>query len=140
MKILKVLLNIKNEAGMTLIEVLVALAILGIIAAAVPSGLMTASKAVKITDDRTTVETLAISQMEHTKKSPYIDFSEVGHGDYELISASEGYSVEVVAVPIYSDNGTPVPSGEDLGLQMITATASHVDGASLTFETYKVAR
>jgi len=125
---------------MTLIEILVALAILGIIAMTVPSGLMTTSRAVKITDDRTTVETLAISQMEYTKKSPYIDYSEVGHGEYELISTTEGYSVEVVAVPIYSDNCTPLPSGQDLGLQMITVTASHIDGASLAFETYKVAR
>lgn len=129
-----------NETGMTLIETLVALAILGIIVVAISSGLATTSKAIFITDERTTAESLTISQMEHVKNSAYIDFSDPGHGDYELIAAPDGYSVEITTIPIESDTGQPLPSGEDLGLQKMIVTAKHHGESPLTFETYKVER
>jgi len=54
---------IKNEKGMSLIEVLVALAILGIAAAAFLSGLATVSRALIIADERTTAESLAKTEI-----------------------------------------------------------------------------
>ena len=86
-----------SEGGVTLIETLIALAILGAIVAAIGSGLATTSKTVFIADRRSTIESLAISQMEHSKNSAYINFSDPGHGDYELISTPSGYSVEITA-------------------------------------------
>ena len=61
----------KNEKGFSLIEVVIALALLGIIAIAVLSGLATASIALIIADERTTSESLARSQMEYVKNCSY---------------------------------------------------------------------
>ena len=61
----------RNEKGFSLVEVLVALALLGIIGAAFLSGLATASKSILIADERTTAESLARSQMEYVKKQDY---------------------------------------------------------------------
>ena len=63
----------KGERGVGLIEVLIALAILGLVAAAFLSGLATATKAVFIADERTTAESLARSQMEYVKNQGYKD-------------------------------------------------------------------
>jgi len=63
---------IKNERGFTLIEVLIAVALLSIIAVAFLSGLATASKALFIADERATAESLARSQMEYAKNQDYI--------------------------------------------------------------------
>ncbi len=62
-----------NEAGIGIIETLIALALLGIIAVGFLSGLGTASKAIIIADERTTAESLARSQMEYAKNLTYID-------------------------------------------------------------------
>jgi len=59
---------IKNERGFTFVEVVIALAILGVIAAGFLMALATASKAIIIADERTTAESLARSQMEYVKK------------------------------------------------------------------------
>jgi len=128
------------ERGVALIEVLVALAILGIVAAAILGGMATASKAAALADERTTVQSLAISQMECVKSSTYIDFSDPGHGDYELIDTPENYSVEVATVPIDPDTGQALPEGQDLGLQKIVVTAGHYGESVLTLESYKGAR
>lgn len=129
-----------SESGITLIETLIALAILGAIVAAIGSGLATTSKTVFIADERSTIESLAISQMEYCKNSAYINFSDPGHGDYELITTPSGYSVEITATPIDPDTAQPLPEGQDLGLQKITVTAIHEGESGLTFEAYKVER
>ena len=82
---------IKNERGIGLIEVLIALAILGIVAAAFLSGLATASKAIYIADVRTTAESLARSQMEYVKNQPYDDTLPIV---YTKISAPPGFSID----------------------------------------------
>ena len=61
----------KGERGIGLIEVLIALVILGIIAIAFLGGLATTSKAVLVADIRTTAESLARSQMEDVKNQAY---------------------------------------------------------------------
>jgi prepilin-type N-terminal cleavage/methylation domain-containing protein len=63
----------KNEKGFSLIEVIIALALLGIIAVAFMSGLATASKAIYIADERATAENLARNQMEYVKEQTYAD-------------------------------------------------------------------
>ena len=129
-----------SEGGITLIETLIALAILGAIVAAIGSGLATTSKTVFVADERSTIESLAISQMEHLKNSAYINFSDPEHEEYELIATPSRYSVEITATPIDPDTAQPLPEGQDLGLQKITVTAIHEEEAELTFEAYKVER
>ena len=61
-----------RESGITLIETVVALAILGAIAVIFLSGLATASKAAFIADEQATAESLAQSQMEWIKNASYV--------------------------------------------------------------------
>jgi len=129
-----------GEIGASLIETLVALAILGIIAIAFLSGLATASEATAITDERGTAESLARSQMEYVKSQGYISYAEPGHGEYALITTPDGYSVETTATPIDAETGDPLSEGEDNGLQKITVEAKHEDELVITLENYKVNR
>ncbi|GAG72481.1 unnamed protein product, partial [marine sediment metagenome] len=61
----------RRERGTTLIETAVALAVLGAIAVTFLSGLATTTKVVGLTDEQTTAESLAQSQMEWVKNAGY---------------------------------------------------------------------
>ena len=60
-----------NSTGFTLIEVLIAVAILGLVAVAFLSALTTASMALILADERTTAESLARTQLEYVKSQPF---------------------------------------------------------------------
>ncbi len=127
-----------KEAGVSLIETLIALALLGIIAATFLSGLTTAAKATFIADERATAESLARSQIEYVKSQGYIDYAGPEHEEYGLIITPSSYSVEITAVPIDPDTGQP--SEQDQGIQKITVTVKRNDKPVLTVENYKVDR
>jgi len=146
----------KNEKGFTLIEVLVALAILAIVGTGFLMALAIASKAIIIADERTTSESLARSQMEHVKNQDYStinvywDYTVTDSGpssSYEPDwwdnapppSVPDGYTVNVSATPLPD----PENSGSDLvGIQKITVSIYHNDESNpvLTLEDYKVDR
>ncbi len=145
---------IKNERGFSLIEVIIALALLGIIAVAFLGAMATASKALFIADERTTAESLARSQMEYVKSQSYStinvdwyytvtdlgrsssdppDWWDTGDpGNPPLLSGNyAGYSVEASADE----------DDDNVGIQMITVTVSHHDKPEvITLEGYKVKR
>ncbi len=62
-----------GESGVTLIETLVALAVLGLIAVVFLSGLATAARATLIADEQATAESLARSEIEYVKSQDYIN-------------------------------------------------------------------
>jgi len=62
----------KSDKGFSLIEVLVSLALLGMIAVAFIYGLSTSLKSVMVSEERVTGESLAKSQVEHIKAQDYI--------------------------------------------------------------------
>jgi len=128
------------ERGVTLVETLVALALMGIIAAAFLGGLATVSKATFIVDEQAMAENLARSQMESVKSQSYISYANPDHGNYGLITAPDGYSVEITVVPVDPNTGQPLPSGQDNGMQKITAIVKHQGKQVITFESYKVNR
>ena len=149
--------SMKNEKGFTLIEVLVALAILGLIAVAFLMALSTASKAIIIADERTTAESLARSQMEYVKNQSYITAPVGGEVIYLKIDASDipdGYTIwsvnraggivyggnneGIIGVPWDSQNNEAV--GTDAGLQRIKLVIKHDIKVVLTLEDYKVNR
>jgi len=119
-----------NEAGVTLIETLIALALLGIIAAAFLTGLSTASKAAFIADERATAESLARSQMEYVKTRPY-EPDATKYSPAEIPSGKDysGYSVMIDAEPSHAT-----------GIQKITVTIKHLDKQLITLEGYKADR
>ena len=63
----------KNEKGFSLLEVLMALMLMGIIAVAFLTGIASSSRAVLVADQKTTAESLARSQMEYVKKVSYVE-------------------------------------------------------------------
>ena len=128
-----------NETGVSLIETLVALAVLGLIAVAFLGGLATFARATLIADEQATAESLARTEMEHIKSQEYIDYADPGHEEYGLVVAPVSYSVEITTVPINLDTGQPLLSG-DQGIQKITVTVIRNEKVVLTIEDYKVDR
>ncbi len=76
-------IDIRRESGATLIETVVALAILGIVAVTFLSGLYTTSKAGFLADTRVTTMSLAQSQMEWAENASYSYYAtEYSPADY----------------------------------------------------------
>jgi len=125
-----------NESGVTLLETLVALAVLGLVAVAFLNGLTTAAQATIIADKQATAESLARSQMEYIKTLPYDDYAT----EYPLAPIpdeyeDEGYSATIVVEPL------PDPNDGTLdGIQKITVTVKRNNKEVLTVEDYKVDR
>ena len=119
-----------SETGVTLIETLVALALIGIISVAFLSGLATAAKATFIADERATAESLARSQIEYVKNQDYINYDEPDHEEYKLITPlGSNYSID-----------PPTITSIDVGIQKIRVTVKRGDKTVLTVDAYKVDR
>jgi prepilin-type N-terminal cleavage/methylation domain-containing protein len=119
----------KNERGLTLIEVLIALAIVAIVAGVFVSGLSTTSKSVMVSQERVAVDSLARFQMEDAKNQPYEEEATT----YPLISIptdliSQGYGLSVLAEPLNSP---------DDGIQKITVTVTRNGSTVFTLVDYK---
>ena len=122
----------KNEKGFTLIEVLIAIALLGIIGIAFLGGLSTASKALFLADERTTAESLARSQMEYVKIQ---DYDPTDTQSYEQVDVPSGdYPDFTISV-----NADPLNPTDD-GIQKITVVVKHHGKEIITLEDYKVDR
>ncbi len=114
----------KSEKGFSLIEVMIAIALLGIIGVAILGALATASNAMFVADERATAESLARSQIEYIKNQPY-----AGSYTPEPISDEyEGYLVTIADELI------------EIGLQKITITIEHHGEEVITLEGYKLDR
>lgn len=114
----------RNEKGFTLIGVVIAIALVGVIAVAFLGGLSNASKALFTTDTHSTGNNLAESQLEYVKKLPY----SATYSPAPIPSEYNGYSVTIDVTPL-----------EDGNIQKITVTVSHQDKPGvITLEGYKV--
>jgi type II secretory pathway pseudopilin PulG len=118
-----------GELGLTLIEAVVALAILGMAAVIFLGGLSIASKATIISQERVTAENLAKSQVEQLKNENYRPF-----GNYPEINIStelqnQGYAIDLVEVEQIAD-----------GLQKITIAVSRNGEEIFEIEAYKLER
>jgi len=120
---------VKNEKGFSLIEILISIAIMGILAVAFLGGLGTASKALFIADERETAMNLAQSQMEYILEQDYA----TSYTAAEIPSEYAGYTV---APPTVQDLG-------DGNIQRISIIVSHhgkqvITSTNSTLQGYKV--
>ena len=136
--------------GLTVIEVLLAVGLLGLIAATFLSSLTTSYKTVAVGSERTNAESLTRSEFEYIKDSPYyaLGFSYEIPGTpppwdqdrTELESHYQGYSIIVTGDPIRPSDHVAEPTGLDEGMQRITVEVHHQDGLVLITSTFKVNR
>jgi type II secretory pathway pseudopilin PulG len=122
----------RRERGTTLIETAVALAILGAIAVTFLSGLATTTKAVGLTDEQTTAESLAQSQMEWVKNASY-SYNATGYSPASIPGGKDyiNYSAIIAAESLHDP---------DDGIQKITVTVKRSDKEVIKLEGYKVDR
>jgi type II secretory pathway pseudopilin PulG len=118
---------IRSQRGVGLVEVIIALGILGVVSIAFLGALATASNAIVVSDEQTTAESLASSEMEYIKSQDYIDYSQDGHNVYDSVSPPEDYGVFTIVAPFDPESGNPYPQvggvyEQDEGIQRITVT------------------
>jgi type II secretory pathway pseudopilin PulG len=128
--------RLRKQGGFGLIEVIIALGLLGMIGIAFLGTLANASSAIILSDGRTTAESLARSEMEYVKSQEYIDYSVDGHDVYDSLGAPEDYILETEIAPF--DPASPGPDKtydevggvyeQDDGIQLITITITFFSG------------
>ena len=132
----------RGQKGFLLIEILVGLALLGIITVAFLNGLSTTAKGVSVSQERVSAESLAKSQIEYIRIQDYVAVASYNTTDpdnrYELIDipadlAAAGYSVEITVSdePVLSEAG-------GYELQNITVAVKRNDKGKLIVSIYRV--
>ena len=141
-----------GEQGAALIEVLVALLILGLVASAFLGAISTSYRATTIDYEQTVAESLTRTQFESIKNSPYIDYSVAGRfpEEYGKVLRPTGYDLSLTVEPVMPDSHAPftlvsVPPepdtyDQDLGLQKITVEILYQGKVVMTTENYKARR
>lgn len=134
----------KSEKGFALIETLVALALMGITAVGLLSGLATTFRAGTISQERVVAESLGKSQWEYIRAQDYIPTADYDPDDpekrYQLIAIPDELVVKDYTVEI----GTPAtiigPDGGEFELQSITVVINCDSKQILTISDYRVGR
>jgi len=127
-----------SSRGFSMLEVVIAIALLGIIAVSVLSALQTAALALISADRRATAESLARTQMEWVRYSEYDYELAEGHPEYGLDPQIEtalppNFTVDTTAIRLNKD----VDPNDDDGIQQITVTVSHEGQVVVTIEDFK---
>lgn len=136
----------RGQKGLTLVEVVIAVALFGIIAAALFMALNVSLKATDTTNRLTTAESLTRTVLEFVKSR---DYDDTGSPDYQddvnleiaagRIPVPAGYTITVIAVPIDPETHDPLLSG-DQGMQKITVEVRFEGELVVATEAYKVSR
>jgi Tfp pilus assembly protein PilV len=125
-----------SETGITIAEVLIALAIFSVVGVTFVSALGTNFKVLTIADQRTTAESLAKTQMEAINNAVYDSTPPYTYTKITGIPA--GYDVTIAVALINPETGAV--SALDLGVQKVTVTVTcqqRTPSTVLVLETYK---
>lgn len=146
----------KDEKGFSLMEVALAMALLGVVAVAFLNALATGSRAIMIADERATSESLARTQIEYVRSQEYSS----AEWNYTVTSLGLSSTDEPTA-DWWDDDPPPLLSGDydgytiivntvplngaiDDGIQVIAVTIQHtVSGETkeiFTLEGYRAQR
>jgi prepilin-type N-terminal cleavage/methylation domain-containing protein len=126
---------LNSEQGLNLIEVLVALSILGAVAVTFLLGMSTSSKAVVTNKVQVSAEGLAKSQMEYIQTQTY----DTVHNppQYTVLIPAQipaGYGIQITAARLDPQS---LHTGIDEGLQKITVNVNNGGRVVFTLEGYK---
>lgn len=147
------MMRLRNQKGLTLIEVIIALAVLGMISASIFMALNVSLRTTASTNERTIAESLTRSELEYIKNCPYDDSGNPSYAiDPNIDLTSDPYygrySITVIAKPIdpVTHDDLEIPPDDDLGIQKITVEVyhespyTHEDRVVVTTTSFKVAR
>ncbi len=147
-------MRLMSQKGQTLVEVLIAIVILGMVAVPFLTSLSVSSRAIMVADDKAAAESLVRSELEYVKESPY-NFTGFSYkipatpnnpppwdsSRIALDSCYAGYSVNVTGVPIDPDTGEALANPQnDKHIQNITVVVYHENTSVLAMSTYKTDR
>lgn len=129
---MSILRKLRGQRGVSLVETVVALAVLAAVGVTFLSGLATTSKAIVLADEQATAESLAWTQMESVKHAVYVAEATTYAGEPIPVDKDYlDYSVTITARPLHNP---------DNGIQKITVTVSRSGSGILRVEGYKVDR
>ena len=120
-----------SEKGFAIIEILISIALLGIVAAALLSALATTSQASIISNEQAIAESLVRSEIEYIKNCDY-QYSATEYPTDPTLTIPDGWAVPPPVV-------SPVHATDD-GIQEVTVTAEHNGRTMLSVTIYKVDR
>lgn len=124
----------RHETGDSLIELLIALAIISISLSVFVLSLSTGALGVRNSDRLTTANNLVLSQLETIKGTDYV----TGTLGYPTIDAGNYTLIQELA---YWNGTTFTPNpGDDQGMQQITVTISYNGANLVSVSNYKVNR
>jgi type II secretory pathway pseudopilin PulG len=134
----------RSEKGFMLIDVLVGIAIIGIVAAGYLGAMTTSYRAAMTSDQMDTARVLAQGQMEYIKKQDYassypIDVSNMFKTNSNEFKDYPGYTIDAV----YSDKWRiipTIPAQRDSYIQAITIVIRHNDTIVTTLQDCKTKR
>jgi Tfp pilus assembly protein PilV len=109
-----------NKVGITIAEVLIALAIFSVVGVTFVSALGTNFKVLSAADQRTTAESLARTQMEAINNAPYD--STPPYAYTKITGMPSGYDIYIDVALINPETGGV--SALDLGVQKVTVTVT----------------
>jgi len=118
-----------EERGFGMVDVLIAVFVLGVVAVAFTTALSTGAAGAGETDQQGIARGIAMSQLEYVKSLPYVS----GSGSYPSISVPSGWAVTAVRSAIPEASGNP-------DIQKVTVTVTRGGATILTLEDYKVNR
>ena len=142
MQLVRLVRQMKNEQGLSFVEILVGLAIVAVVTTAFMSGMTTTFKGIEVSQERVAAESLAKSQIEYIKVQDYVAVADYNPGDpanrYGLIDIpadllSAGYSIEINTPQI-------VISSNETGfeLQSVNVTVKRNEQGKLIITFYKL--
>ena len=118
-----------SQSGMTLIESIIAIAILSVICVVFLEGLVVSSKGTLESDEQATAESVARCQMEWVQGLTYVDNAiQYSPKNLEIFNDYVGYSANISAEPLHSP--------ED-GIQKVTITVFRNSNRVMSIEGYK---
>ncbi len=132
----------KNQKGTTLVEVLVAVVLLGICGTGFLWGMTNVTRTTPVVDDRSTALSVAESQMEFIRNQPYSEPIANGGEGYQTLSAEKipkGYFIDTpMAFPLDADwSGGPDQFIQKLEVRVWVPQAGGGQDIVVTLEEYR---